>query len=495
MRSSKQFFAGVRALVLILITAIFFYSLAPAIGASERVNADAGSSPDKEKSEPSILEPVYNAGHVDPGVALDRRTSPFYPSRMSTAGPEAHLSIDLFDPPETCRICHTEIYNQWKGSMHSNAWNDPIYLAVMREASKATKGLTDNLCIGCHTPIGLTTGESSPAGERLSEISRNGIQCDFCHNISAATGIGNSAFVLTPRKYGRPLKFGPFKDAQSGYHDTSYSELHTTSAFCGTCHNVSHPINRLPIERTYDEWKDSPYVAEGIGCQECHMTPGPGYTKNPGRAAAGGKERDHIFTHFFVGGNTLVPALLGSEKHAQLATEMLQGAAKMEIISIENLHPGKLATVKIRVHNIGAGHKLPTGFPEGREMWIDFRVSDSQGIEFYRLGQIDNDGHLEKGTHIFKVVLGDDEGKVIDLELWNATKILYDNRILPRGYADVRFDFRIPSEVMGNITLNADLLYHSFPQALVNYLLGERAPQVPTVVMTSVSEQKELSKR
>jgi hypothetical protein len=305
-------------------------------------------------------------------------------------------------------------------------------------------------------------------------------------------GVGNGAFVLTPRKYGRPLKFGPFKDAKSPYHDTTYSELHTVSELCGTCHNVTHPFNRIPLERTYDEWKDSPYAAEGIGCQECHMTPGPGYQKNPGRAAIGGKEREHIFTHYFVGGNTLVPSMLGSEKHAALAKEMLQSAAKMEIISLQNVRPGATATVVIRVHNSGAGHKLPTGFPEGREMWVDFRVLDDNGTEIYRHGKLDDQGHLAKGTHTFKVVLSDNEGNIIDLEVWKATRILHDNRILPRGYADVSFDFQIPEKLTGKLALRADLNYHSFSQALVDNLLGKDAPKVPTVTMTSLFGQAEL---
>lgn len=495
MRGSKQLFHGLTRAALMLSVVVIIFGPALTPGTAGAASPDNPPSLSKDDSEPRILDPVYNIGHVDPGVALDKTKSPYFPFRVITAVEGGHLSIDLFESPKKCKGCHSEIYDQWKGSMHSNAWNDPIYLAIMREASKATKGLTDNLCLGCHTPIGLTTGEATPTGERLSEISKDGVHCDFCHNISAAIGIGNGSFVLTPRKYGRPLKFGPFKDAKSSYHDTAYSELHTTSAFCGTCHNVSHPINRLPLERTYDEWKDSPYVAEGIGCQECHMTPGPGYTKHPGQAAIGSKKREHIFTHYFVGGNTLVPSLLGSEKHAKLALEMLQGAAKIEILSVENLRPGALATVRIRVHNVGAGHKLPTGFPEGREMWIDFLVLDNKGKEVYRLGGIDKEGHLERGTHIFKVALGDDEGKVIDLELWKATRILYDNRILPRGYADVKFDFQVPADVEGKITIKADLCYHSFPQALVNYLLGDKAPKVPTVIMTSVSEQKESSKR
>jgi len=174
---------------------------------------------------------------------------------------------------------------------------------------------------------------------------------------------------------------------------------------------------------------------------------------------------------------------------------MLQRAAKMEVLDLRNVRPGGLATVDIRVSNIGAGHKLPTGFPEGREMWIDFSVLDDNGKVLYRLGRIDSAGHLDPGTHVFKVTLGDDAGNKIDLELWKATQILFDTRILPRGYADVSFDFLVPEGAEGMLSIKADLCYHSFPQPLVNYLLGSDAPKVPTVIMTSVSKREKIGKR
>jgi len=167
----------------------------------------------------------------------------------------------------------------------------------------------------------------------------------------------------------------------------------------------------------------------------------------------------------------------------------------MELISVRNVRPGATATVVIRVHNSGAGHKLPTGFPEGREMWVDFRALDGQEKEFYRLGRIDGEGRLEEGTPSFKVVLGDDKGNIIDLEVWKASRILHDSRILPQGYADVRFYFQVPADLTGNLVIKADLCYHSFSQAFADLLLGKEAPKVPTVIMTTLSGQAAVAPR
>jgi hypothetical protein len=189
----------------------------------------------------------------------------------------------------------------------------------------------------------------------------------------------------------------------------------------------------------------------------------------------------------------MVTSMLGAEKHAGLAREMLQSAARMEIISIKNVRPAVVATMVLRVHNSGAGHKLPTGYPEGREMWVDFSVLDGKGKELFRLGRIDGEGRLEEGTRNFKVVLGDAAGNVIDVEVWKATRILHDTRILPRGYADVRFDVPIPPGSEGKLTIKADLCYRSFSQAFVDRLLGKNAPKVPTVIMTSITGQAEVA--
>ena len=61
--------------------------------------------------------------------AADQEKFPFFPSLLntSTGGP---VSSSEFEDPGRCRICHRDIYKQWKGSMHSNSWVDPVFQAV-----------------------------------------------------------------------------------------------------------------------------------------------------------------------------------------------------------------------------------------------------------------------------------------------------------------------------------------------------------------------------
>jgi hypothetical protein len=417
-----------------------------------------------------------NTSHIDPGIALSRETSPFYPSRASTGG--LLVKSSQFELPEVCSGCHQDAYTQWKGSMHSQAWTDPVYRAALNLMSEASKGKVDQFCMGCHTPIGVVTQEASPSGKGMSEVANQGVQCEVCHNISRSNGIGNGAYVLTPQLHGRPLKFGPYKDAASPYHDTAYSQLHTQSEFCGQCHDVTHPFNRLPLERTYSEWRDSSYAGQGVQCQDCHMK------SSPGRASPLGPDRTRVATHYFVGGNVLVTKLLGSEVHAARAEEMLRSAATVKITAPASLSRTQPNSIRVRVTNVGAGHKLPTGFPEGREMWLDFKVLDAQGKVLYRSGAV-RDGHTEKGTKSFKVILGDAKGNVVDVNILDADRILVDTRIEPHGYRDVEYNFEIPAGTEGPIRLAADLNYWSFSQELLDHLLGKDAPRA---VITRMAE-------
>lgn len=211
-----------------------------------------------------------------------------------------------------------------------------------------------------------------------------------------------------------------------------------------------------------------------------------------GRASPIGKDRDRVYTHYFVGGNALVTQLLGSDKHPAKAEEMLKSAATVQIIAPATLSANHTDFVRVRVKNVGAGHKLPTGFPEGREMWLDFKVVDAHGRTVFRSGAI-KDGKTEPGTQSFKVWLGDKDGKVVDLNVLEADRILRDTRIPPRGFQDVTYEFDLPKDAVGPLKLVADLNYWSFSQALLDHLLGKDAPRAHITLMTSATSQVELA--
>ncbi|MCW8331997.1 cytochrome c family protein [Photobacterium sp. SDRW27] len=420
-----------------------------------------------------------------------KQQMPFYPSRTTTNGQT--LTPEMFEPAEVCKGCHSEIYQQWEKSVMAHSWEDPIYRALFKRASAATDAKVDNFCIACHSPIGMTSMNATAATLDENDDDLPGVNCEVCHNIRGITGNDNGAYILSPNRE-KHIKVGPRNDANSPYHKTEFSDLQTKSEFCSVCHNVSHPFNSTPIERTYDEWQESAYNEQGVQCQDCHMTPGPGQNANPGKSAIMGKEREHIFSHEFTGGNSTLHQYFNDHDSAELAREMLRSAATIEFVELsETLSPGQLATVKVKVANVGAGHKLPTGFPEGREVWVDFSVNTPTNRQIYRSGAV-VDGHTESGTRNFKVTLGDANGNVVDLNVWEVDRVLSDTRILPNGYSIVEYTFLVPDDIDGEITLNATLNYWPFSQQLVDELLGKDKLTVDIVEMTSVSAKVSVAK-
>jgi len=411
-----------------------------------------------------------------PFPQLAHPSDPFFPSRLSVEGNRS-VGIKDFDLPEDCGECHEQIHRQWEGGMHANAWKDPAYTALHRIASQETKGMVDRYCIGCHAPLAVLAGEE---GGNVSQISQKGVQCDFCHTVAGSKGIGNTALISSPGS----IKRGPFPDSRSPAHETAFSELHTQAEFCGACHDVYHPLNGLPLEKTYTEWYQGPYRVRGIKCQDCHMTPGiTGFQANPGNAGVGAPDREHIWTHNIVGANASMASLLGFPRHRQLAEERLRSAAKLEIIAPLTARAGEILFLQVKVSNTGAGHYLPTGLTESREMWLEAIVRDPTGRPIYSSGQVDEKGMIDEGTVIYHTVFADAKGKPVGARVWEADHLLWDHRIPPLGYALERFKLQLPEETKGRYRIEARLLYRSFPQSLVNFLLGDKAPLWPIYEM------------
>ena len=368
--------------------------------------------------------------------------------------------------------------------MHSNAYIDPFYQKELQFASEDTNGSTDEFCLRCHTPIGVASGEV-PDG-KLNKASREGVQCDFCHSVSGNAGIGTSSapFILSPGNVQR----GPLKESKSTYHETRYSELHTKSEFCGMCHYVNNS-NGVLVDDTYKVWKNNSYSSEGIQCQDCHMSPGiTHFEANPGRSASGAPKRDHISLHYFEGANAFVTDILDEETHRRRAIERLKKAATMDLKSPVNASENESVSVEVSVTNSGAGHKIPTGVSEIRQMWLEVSVTDDNGKQIYHAGNIDKHGNIEPGTQVFNTVLGDGNGNPT-MKFWNAESILSDDRIPPKETVVQKHNFSIPKDVEYPVDVNVKLQYRSAPQDFIDDLFGKGIHEVPIITMAEKSSR------
>lgn len=313
---------------------------------------------------------------------------------------------------------------------------------------------------------------------------------------------GTARYVVDPLDARR----GPFDPASLPYNphpiippstDTPpiiQSPFHSQSELCATCHDVSNPIfirqkdgsyapnaldaahptmdkfQMFPIERTYSEWQQSQFANGGVvisdgrfggnlpdetpleSCQDCHMPDQQSHAcRIPGFA-----EYDNMPQHAMNGGNTWVlRAVYELDEFgesglnddivdaAQARVEdMLRNASDMELTIERDL-------LIVRIINY-SGHKLPTGYPEGRRMWINVKFYDDAQQLIEESGAYDFVAAIldTKGTKIYKRDHGLDEtmAAVTGLPVGEShhfilnNTVIFDNRIPPIGFNNAAFE-------------------------------------------------------
>src|SRR5437762_12275346 len=86
--------------------------------------------------------------------------------------------------PQACAGCHQEQFNDWAGSMHAYASNDPVFLAMNKRGQRETNGALGKFCVNCHAPMAVREGKTTD-GSNLEQLEPKykGVTCFFCHSI------------------------------------------------------------------------------------------------------------------------------------------------------------------------------------------------------------------------------------------------------------------------------------------------------------------------
>ncbi|HEX9020730.1 MAG TPA: cytochrome c family protein [Nitrospirota bacterium] len=427
----------------------------------------------------------FAGGYFD----VDREFYPYYPSLIkwnkSNAG---------FTEPEVCAGCHPQQYEEWTGSVHALAFQDPVYQGELNEGVKAVGHEIARQCEGCHSAAGMVAGEiKGPGMKGLGRMAQAGVSCDICHSTSGVTHWQtpthepeNGSFILTPgvdSKEGvKLIKRGPFKPADGcgmGFHECVESPLHLRAELCAACHQVYHYDNHFPLEATYLEWKHGPYAQKGILCQDCHMVDTDTFKRSADTFA---KPERGQYRHYFSGANYLLyflaeaaakkagdETLAASEKKKfDMAVAKLKAAADLEIFPV--YRNKALSEVKVRVKNIRAGHNLPTSLTNVRQMWLEVTARDAAGAVVLTSGGPDKDGALTADTRLFNSDgMGTDFHFAIDP--WIVISFSRHDTIPPRGYKDAHFGVG-PVKKQGAVTVEARLRYRQADQKVAEKLLA-----------------------
>jgi hypothetical protein len=385
--------------------------------------------------------------------------------------------------PSDCTACHGryvagrdyEPFDSWGGSMMANSARDPLFWAAVDIANQDEPGAGE-FCIRCHSPRAWLAGRSSvPDGSALTGYPNEpdndfeGIDCHFCHRMYE--GPEGTPFTQNGQYWvddgtpvDEPARRGPYLQTFAP-HPTAQSTYHGSSEFCGACHDLRNPLRNLldaegqdtgrlfPEQTTYTEWARSAFAAEGTSCQDCHMPVAevdPAFacsSFNPPRPTNDPGDDAPVFRHDLSGANSFMLEVIKGEYGADLnrtgelqagidrALQMLQGAATVELDTDPVAVEGDTLNVGVRVTNL-TGHKLPTGYPEGRRMWLEVLATDALGTPFFVSGEYDGATATlvtDAQLRVYETLHGA-HGQGPGFHLVLNERIYSDTRIPPRGF-------------------------------------------------------------
>ncbi len=412
-----------------------------------------------------------------------------------------------------------EPWNTWTASLMAQSMRDPVFLAAMTIANQDADFAGDLCIRCHTPGGWLAGRSTPTDGSALLAIDFQGVSCNFCHrmvdpvyeagvnpdadleilNNLAEIAPGIAAIPETPHSGNYVVdhfdrRRGPFDLGDNFfYHDWELSPFHQESQMCATCHDVSNPVfdrqpdntytlntldtphqtqnvyDQFPVERTYSEWLMSDFADGPIemggrfggektavsSCQDCHMPDAnaPGSRLTPARP--------DMPVHAFNGGNNWVlkairdlypddeTGLTDNNVADSIgrAENMLTLASDMELSMVDG-------DLNVRIIN-QTGHKLPSGYPEGRRIWINVKFLNDADVLIAEHGAYDDTTAVltTENTKVYEAKLGigpdvaaasgKPEGPSFHFVLSNVR--LKDNRIPPRGFTNAEF-YDIQSE-------------------------------------------------
>lgn len=324
------------------------------------------------------------------------------------------LDAETILSPEACAECHPRHYEEWAGSMHAYASEDPIFVAMNQRGQRETNGALGDFCVACHAPMAVRLGLTTD-GSNLESLPKHvqGITCYFCHAIESVDGEHNAQLTLSDDLMMR----GGYDDpVPNTAHGSVYSKLHDrnrieSAGLCGTCHDiVTPPPHEVHIEQTYKEWQESlfahPVPGEQQTCGSCHM----GGSDNTAADAPGVKLRI-VHDHKMPGIDLAITEFDHKETQRQEVQSALDSTLFARVCVSEDEGTNVL---QVRLENIASGHSFPSGATQDRRVWVELEARDGDGAVLYSSGKIDD----ETPVSIFELD---------DPDLWRLGSEAYDS--------------------------------------------------------------------
>jgi len=357
----------------------------------------------------------------------------------------------------------------WQGSVMAHSARDPVFWAAVALAAQDHSEETID-CIRCHAPNAFLSGRGTAQTQAdLLTEDLDGIGCDLCHRMvpDPDAPIGNARYTLDDTDVnGAVAKAGPWSYGQDAPNHPWREDLSflPSAEMCGVCHDVTTSRPRLGDDgtvlaagfneqRTYSEWANSAFARDGedaATCQDCHMPAVEdvagctAFSESGVVHATGGRRHDLAGVHVDLtqivrrgygsaGTNEIDDAFFDATLAAQADISTRSVGLTVDAPEVFGEVQAPTLALSVQLENL-SGHKLPTGYSEGRVMWIEVEGLVNGASVFgsgrWRDSVIESDAQVRRYEGVAERLSDGQQNHLLLNDHWKL-----DTRIPPRGLA------------------------------------------------------------
>lgn len=144
---------------------------------------------------------------------------------------------------QSCKNCHTQIYQEWSRSSHANAFRSPLFQRKYKARGRPAS------CLGCHAPAPIYENQVGLAPPRRHHAVEEGVSCLSCHR--------RGEFMVGPHR------------TPDAAHPTIEDASLRSVGMCASCHDRPCECNSGHSGQLHD-YLHAPQRARET-CQSCHM--------------------------------------------------------------------------------------------------------------------------------------------------------------------------------------------------------------------------------
>ena len=315
------------------------------------------------------------------------------------------FEVATLEDPNTCKTCHPKHFDQWSGSMHAYASDDPVFVAMNKRGSR--EAALGPFCVQCHAPM---TVRLHPEKTDYSDFdpatlppSEKGITCYFCHNVDSVKDDHNNGLVLA---MDQEMRGGAKNPVDTPAHDSAYdgtlvagASSKNKSMLCGSCHDIVTPAG-VPLERTFQEFKTTIFYNDPtalVSCARCHMKVTDGVIADaPGLDVV--SRQYGLHDHGFPAIDTAVtPGFPFVDVQMAGIDDILGPAIGIKgPAKLSGNPPGGVCLVppgilSVRMDSFNVGHNFPSGAGQDRRAWLEVIAYDAANTVLFSSGVVPDD--------------------------------------------------------------------------------------------------------